>query len=64
MKITVTLRKPRFWDYMSSCYRKVRYSHAQTAENAVRAMAAKGEPWREKTAAARQVARVRCKKEI
>lgn len=42
MQITLQIRKPRLWDYLASCYRKVRYGHAQTAENACRSMAARG----------------------
>lgn len=50
MRLTLTLSKPRLWDYLSSCYHKVRYGHAQTAENACRRMNEKGsgemEPYR------------------
>jgi hypothetical protein len=38
----ITIRRPRLWDYLASCKRKVRYGHSHTAENAVRSMAKKG----------------------
>lgn len=34
--------KPKLTNYLTGCRRKIRYTHAQTAENAVRSLTAKG----------------------